>query len=421
MIWIGVALVIIAFVLIIKRFEARVVLFATGFVMCLCAGQVLEPIEKFFSGLFSGNLPQIICSAVGYAALMGYGKCDQHLARALVKILAKIRPLIIPLVIIFSGLVTASISSNAGAAAAVGPIFIPVMVKAGIHPVMAASALALGCQANYFGFGSHPAMISEITGLEIQEIVIKYNWPVGAVCFLVVIACAVIIAKVTKTGSGYVDESGEFRDDNANAKINYYFAFLPFLPIIVVLLGVVGWIPKLSVQQAMVFSTMWAFITTRVSIKEAMNAYCAGLGRGLADVVSIIACAGVFTLGMEAIGLTPALIAMMESNPNIAIYAAAVGPLVIGFLCGSGDAATLAFNGSITPLASSFGLEPVNLGCLAYFCGCFGRTMSPVAGVTIICASLSKVSPIDISKRAWPSSVLTAVIAMIAFGFIMMP
>ena len=53
MIWIGVALVIIAFVLIIKRFEARVVLFATGFVMCLCAGQVLEPIEKFFSGLFS--------------------------------------------------------------------------------------------------------------------------------------------------------------------------------------------------------------------------------------------------------------------------------------------------------------------------------------------------------------------------------
>ena len=55
MIWIGVALVIIAFVLIIKRFEARVVLFATGFVMCLCAGQVLEPIEKFFSGLFSGN------------------------------------------------------------------------------------------------------------------------------------------------------------------------------------------------------------------------------------------------------------------------------------------------------------------------------------------------------------------------------
>ena len=422
MMWVGVILVILTFYFIIKRFDPKMILFVAGFLMCLLSGQWLAALDKFYSALFTGSIPQIICAAMGYAYLMSFCKCDQHLANFLVKILMKAKAVIIPGVIIAAGLVVMALQSNAGTAAALGPIVIPVMIKAGIHPVMAAAVLALGSQGNYFGFGSHAAMISEIAGTDVQTVVFKNHWPIGAIAYVIVIACAIIISKVKKEGSGYVDTDGQFVEGETLKKINGYFCFLPFLPIILVILGIIlnprmAWFPKFSVQQAMLLSTCWALITCRVNVAQGIKAYTNGLGRGLADVVSLIAAAGVFTEGMNLIGITPALTAAMESNPSIAVVGAAVGPAVIAFLCGSGDAATLAFNGSVTPLVGSFGLDPMNIGSLAYLCGCFGRTMSPIAGVTIICAGYAKSNPIDVARRAIPSSILSIIMAMVLLGF----
>ena len=91
----------------------------------------------------------------------------------------------------------------------------------------------------------------------------------------------------------------------------------------------------------------------------------------------------------------------------------------IPFLCGSGDAATLAFNGSVTPVVSEFGLNPMCIGSMAYLCGCLGRTMSPIAGVTIICAGFAKINPIEISKRAIPGSILSIITIMILLGYVL--
>ncbi len=422
MMWIGVILVILTFYFIIKRYEPKMVLFVSGFLMCLLGGQWLGAFDKFYSALFSGSIPQIICAAMGYAYVMSFCKCDLHLAAFLVKVLLKVRPLILPGVIISAGLVCGALGSNAGTAAALGPIVIPVMLKAGIHPIVAASALALGGQGNYFGFGAHAAMIAEIAGTDVPTVVFKNHWPIGAMAYIIVIICTVGIAKWKKEDRGYVAEDVEVDESKVMHKINGYFCILPFVPILMVILGIflnprLGWFPKFSVQQAMLISTCWALVTCRVNPAEGIRAYAQGLGRGLGEVVSLVAAAGVFTLGMEKVGITPALITLMESNPNIAVIGAALGPVVIGFLGGSGDAATLAFNGSVTPLVSDFGLNPMNIGSLAYLCGCFGRTMSPIAGITIICAGFANVNPIDVAKRNIPSSVLSALLAMILLGY----
>ena len=424
MMWVGVILVILTFYFIIKRFDPKMILFLAGFLMCLLSGQWLAAFDKFYSALFTGSIPQIICAAMGYAYLMSFCKCDQHLANFLVKILKKVRAIIIPGVMIAAGLVVMALQSNAGTAAALGPIVIPVMIKAGIHPVMAASVLAVGSQGNFFAFGSHAAMIAEIAGVDITTVVFHDHWPMGAIAYVIAITCLLVIAKVKKEGSGYVDTDGQFVEGETLKKINGYFCFLPFLPIVLVLLGIIlnprlGWFPKFSVQQAMLISTCWALITCRVNVAQGIKAYTNGLGRGLADVVSLIAAAGVFTEGMNLIGITPALTAAMESNPNIAVIGAAVGPAVIAFLCGSGDAATLAFNGSVTPLVSEFGLNPMCIGSMAYLCGCLGRTMSPIAGVTIICAGFAKINPIEISKRAIPGSILSIITIMILLGYVL--
>lgn len=71
----------------------------------------------------------------------------------------------------------------------------------------------------------------------------------------------------------------------------------------------------------------------------------------------------------------------------------------MGFLTGSGDAATFAFNEAVTPHAEEFGMSIVQMGSMATLGGTLGRTISPIAGATIICAGFAGVNPVEITKR----------------------
>ena len=420
-VWIGAVIVVLAFVLIGKQFDSRMCLFLAGFLMCIVSGQFLAPFDKFLSSLFTGSIPQAIASAMGYAYLMGYTKCDYHLSVWLVGLLKKAAAFVIPGVILATGFVIFALSSNAGTAAAVGPVFIPVMIKAGVHPAMAASALALGGSGSYLTFANpHHIMVADIAKVDLSYVVLKVSYPAAIASYLIMIVWAFFYAKWKKENTGYVDPTGEFfEEDTTGFKINPYKAFLPFLPVLMVLLGVFGVFPKFSVPQAMLVGTVVALLTLRPNMGEAIKATTNGYGRALADVVSIIACAGVFTLGMEKIGLTPAMTNAMKSNPAIAVWGAGIGTWIIASLCGSGDAATLAFNGSITPLVGSFGMDPAKIGTIAHLCACFGRTMSPLAGISIICAGIAKVNPIEITKRTVAPAILSVLACILLLGYIL--
>lgn len=423
MIWVGLLIVIITLIAIIKRFDAKMVLFVSGFLMCLISGQWLMALDTFYTKLFSGGIPQIICAAMGYAALMGFSECDKHLSTVMMSVIKKARAILIPGVIIAGGFVITALGSNAGSAAAIGPVVIPVMIKAGVHPVFAATVLALAVHGDYFMIGSHGAVIGEIAGKSAAEVVMSRMWPTGLAVYVFLIIYTLVLGKVLKEDKGFVDTTGAFSDEAQLGKVNGYKAFMPFLPIVLVLFGLfankyVEAIPAFSVQQAMLISTCWGLLTLRVNVTEGIKAYTSGLGRGLGEVVSLIAAAGVFAAGMEVIGLIPALITAMESNPAIAIYAAAFGPAAIAALAGSGDAAAMAFHSAVTPHVADLGLDPSSIGSLASMCGAFGRTMSPVAGVTIICAGFAKVNPIDLSKRIALFSIGSIIIGIIMLGYI---
>ena len=82
-------------------------------------------------------------------------------------------------------------------------------------------------------------------------------------------------------------------------------------------------------------------------------------------------------------------------------------------ISGSGDAASFAFNGAVTPYAEQFGMTIMGLGSLAQIAGAIGRAVSPVAGAAIICAGLAKVSPMEVSKRNFLPCVAAAIVLMI--------
>ena len=59
-----------------------------------------------------------------------------------------------------------------------------------------------------------------------------------------------------------------------------------------------------------------------------------------------------------------------------------------------------------------FGLEMINMGSLAALGGALGRTMSPIAGATIVCATIADVSPMEVAKRNAPGMIIAAIVAM---------
>ena len=418
--WFAIVMVIVTFYLVIKRFDPRTVFFVSGLIMCLVTGQFLQPFDKFLTTLFTGGTTQIICAAMGYAYLMSFTQCDKHLATLLMRGIKKVRALLIPGVIIAGGLIITALGSNAGSAAAIGPIVVPVLIKAGIHPAFAATTLAVAVHGDYFMIGTHGAIIGAIAGTDAATVVMNYMWPAGLVIYALAIVYMLVLGRMKKESSGFIDTEGQFQEATEEVdKINYYKAFMPFLAIIIILLSTKKILPKMNVQQCMLIASVWGLLTLRANVAEGVKAVMVGYGRGLADVVTIIAAAAVFIQGMTNCGLITALIKAMQANPSIAIYSAAFAPAFIAFLGGSGDAAALAFHAAITPHVAAIGLNPSAIGSLASMCGSMGRTMSPVAGVTIISAGFAKINPIEVTKRVWPYSIISVLVLMIILGFIM--
>ena len=57
-------------------------------------------------------------------------------------------------------------------------------------------------------------------------------------------------------------------------------------------------------------------------------------------------------------------------------------------------------------------LDIIDMGSQTFLSGALGRSMSPVAGAAIVCATLASVNPIEITKRNGVGMVLAALVTM---------
>jgi len=413
MAWIGVIIIIITFIAIMKKYETRTVLFVSGLVMCIISGQTLQAFDFLTKTLVSGLVP-IIVTAMGFAAVINYTKCDEHFSYLALKHITRFQAILIPGTVFLIWFVSISLTSPAGLAAAIGPIIIPVLIRSGVYPAMAASAVLAGTWGSFSSVSSmHIAMVSELSGTAVPTLVI--DTLVASIVSLIVCCVAITaMAIFKKEHKGYVLQGSEEHvgADVTEFKVNYLKALMPLMPIIILLLSVkpLEVIISLSVSQVMIICTILTCIVTRQSPFEITKKFCDGIGNGYGSVLTLIAAAAVFTGGLGAIGLTGLLVGAMKESTALAKFASAAGPFFIGVLSGSGDAGTLAFNTSITPFAQEFGMKIEQLGMTAYFSGGLGRTMSPVAAVVIILAQIAGVSPIELSKRVTPAMLLSAIV-----------
>jgi DcuC family C4-dicarboxylate transporter len=411
MLAIGAIVVIITIYFLMKRYDARLVLLASGIIMACLAGTPMASLNAFAKNMTNGGLIQAVCSVMGFAMVMRYTECDKHLINFMASGLSKVRPILIPGVVFATYAVNVALPSAAGTAAAAGAIFVPLMMSAGVHPAMAVAAVKCGTYGSMLNPGlSHNPFVAKIAGISVMD-VIGFHYKANIASLVIAAILITMLAYYKKEHKGYKAEGLEAE---ASFKVNYFYALMPILPIIILILGTTGVVPflKMDVPQAMIIGALASFLATRKNPVKMSNAFFDGMGKAYGEILGIIIAAGVFVSGMTAMGLVKAFTTAMLNNPAIVKICAAAGPFILGLVTGSGDAAAFAFNEAVTPHAQEFGMSAVQMGSMAMLGGTLGRTMSPIAGATIIIAGIAGVNPMEVAKRNFLPMVGAVIIGM---------
>lgn len=419
MVWFGGFIVILTFVAIIKKYETRMVLFTAGLLMCIIGGNMDAAITTFSKTMVHSTLVPTICTVMGFSFVMKLTECDKHLVTSLSGILSKGKLILIPFAVLITWWINIALPSAAGCAAAVGAILIPTLIGSGVHPAMAGSAVLAGTWGSAISPGtSHNPFVAKLAGVDVMTVIMNEATAAIIASFVVIIALTAI-SVIKKEGP---TEERRLAVANAGSKasefkVNFIKALVPLIPLVLLVLGSkqIAILPAVSVPMAMITGVIIALVISMANPQEVSKKFFDGMGSAYGSVMGLIIAAAVFTQGMQLIGLTGSLIDVMKGSESIAKIAGAFGPFIIAILCGSGDAAALAFNGAITPHAASFGMTIMDLGSLAQMAGAIGRSMSPVAGAAIVCAQIANVNPIELSKRNAIPMLLGVITFMIAF------
>ena len=395
--------------LLVKQHESRLVLFVAGLLMATVAGEPIAAFKAFSKALTNAKVLEPIVASMGFAFVLKYTKCDQHLVHLLAKGLKGLGPVLVPGAVLVTALINTSVTSASGCSAAVGAILIPLLMRMGVHPAMAGAAVFAGTYGSPHlnpGF-AQVIVVGEVAKAAPMAVIANHATPVIVTAFIVAAALGVV-AYLRKEHTGYELDT---MASETEFKVNFIKALVPVIPLALLLLGSMKIVPalkNLEISYAMIIGSGIAWVVTRDKAEKVSKEFFHGFGEAFGHIFGIIACSLVFVGGMEAIGLVKALVGFMKANPELAKVTGSVGPFLLGMATGSGDAAAIAFNTAVTANAHAFGLDPLNLGSTATAVASLGRTMSPIAGVTIICAGYAGVSPIELAKRNIPSAILGA-------------
>jgi DcuC family C4-dicarboxylate transporter len=128
-------------------------------------------------------------------------------------------------------------------------------------------------------------------------------------------------------------------------------------------------------------------------------AFFNGAGYAFTHIISLIVSANCFGEGVKAIGLAALLGQAIDALPALLVPSAAAFPLAFAVVSGSGFASTQSLFGFFVQPSDAVGIHPANVGAVVSLAAAAGRTMSPVAAVTLMCASMTDTTPLALARR----------------------
>ena len=389
----------------IKRYETRLVLLTSGLIMTILSLDPMAAFAQFDKSMTNNSLIIVICSSMGFAATMNLTKCDLHLVSLLTKPLNKLGILLLPCCMIVTGITSLAISSLSGMCAAIGPTIVALMIRAGFRPAMAAATVIASTLPSFWSPGSsHNGFVAKLAEWPVMDFITYTGFRtllISIVCIVFLTVACFIFGDFKK--GGFENEGVHKSNVELPEHPNVLRAFAPLLPV-VLLFVIAFWFPnvKMSVATAMLFGFIYTMIVTRSNPTELIKKFFDGMGHGYGSIIGLIIAAGVFAAGLRTCGVIDVFVEYLKNSSEVAKLGAAIGPMALGIMTGSGDAAGFAFNEAVTPHAPEFGMTIPDLGYLAIVSATLGRVSSPIAAGVIIIAGIANVSPLEVIKRSLP-------------------
>lgn len=432
------SIIVIAAVLIAlwKKFDARLVLLLAGMVLMAITGNPLGFIDVISKQLSNAEVVGPICSAMGYAFVLRRLGADTALASLLARPLRHASILLVAGGCLIGFITNIAITSQTAAAAAVGPILIPLMLAAGYSRLAAGATLLVGCSigGNLFNPGDADIVtVRTATHMPVDVIMSMAILPNIVALLAAMIVLTVMLRQKEYMRPATADHST--RSDHMSLR-RIVFALLAPLPVVILVvtqpkLGLFPLLHKayphgLPVHGVMIVSAIIAMIVgyrTNDSVAahttKITGEFFDGFGYGLAKVVSIIIAASCFLAGLKDAGLIVGITSLLLQDPDIAASATPVATWLLAMISGSGTAPAVAFGQAVLPSFIKQGQSglAVLLGLLACIGANVGRTMSPVSAVMLFVGELSQSEPRQLIRVISPA-LLTALLIVILYGIV---
>jgi DcuC family C4-dicarboxylate transporter len=478
----GIVVILLAIVAVYRRVDVRLALLVAAFALGILGGRPQTVLWAFLATFSNERFVVPICTAMGFAYVLRHTGCDRHLVHLLLRPVRRVRLLLVPGTILVGFLVNIPVISQTSTAVTLGAVVIPLLLAARVPPLTVGAALLLGSSVGGEllnpGAPELRTIIEEsakaakrvgqspprLRGAECVQRIAPLNFIGLGVATAVFCALSARRRDPEAAGGPTGDTSpaatalpNETQELPAGPdppfKVNPLRALIPLLPLALLFLTA----PPLVVIQlppdwllepaaatrtasgeltaearglfdsrligtAMLVGVVAASLAVPNKASGSAGAFFQGAGYGFTHIISLIVVANCFGKGVEAIGLADVLGQVIEGAPWLLLPAAGAVPLGFAVLCGSGMASTQSLFPFFAAPALRLGIDPGHVGAVVSLAAAAGRTMSPVAAVTLMCGELTGTNPLELARRvalpllAGVAAVVIAAILMASGG-----
>lgn len=364
---------------------------------------------KYLLGNRGGGLGLMIMVLCGFSVYMTHLGANDVVVKLVSKPLKNIRSPYILMVFAYflACLMSFAVSSATGLGVLLMATLFPVMVNVGISRGAAAAICASPISIILSPTSGDVVLSAEISKIPLGEFAFGTALPVSIFAILGIAVAHFFWQRYLDKKEGVQVE--RLNADEIKTTAPNYYAILPLLPIIGVLLFDGKWgLPNLHIVTVMVLCFI---ITAVVDFLRSFNAKQTfdnlvvayrGMADAFAGVVMLLVAAGVFAQSLSTIGFITNLIDSAQSFGGSAFFmmlVLAVITILATMATGSGNAAFYAFAELIPKLATQMGVNPAFLTIPMLQASNLGRGLSPVSGVVVAVSGMGNISPFEIVKR----------------------
>ncbi|WP_421251873.1 C4-dicarboxylate transporter DcuC [Aeromonas sp. 600724] len=416
--------------LIAKNYDAKIVLFGAGLLLMFAAvglGHPLLPaaqssglswldpfvqIKQIFISQM-GNVGLTIMVLFGFSSYMSHIGANDVTVMLLTRPLSRIRSpyLLVPVIFLLGNLLSLVVPSAASLAVLLMATLYPVLKASNMSSLTAGAVIATTATIMPSPLGADNVLAAQKLGIPLVEYIVSYHAPISlptlALMAVVHYFWQKAMDKRQQSRSG-LEEKEESLAVPTGLSPAYYGLF-PVLPLVLVLLFGICFthisLGLVEITFVCLLLTIGVELLRKGNIKETSKEFAiffTGMGTGLAQVVSLIVAASMLVEGLKAIGIIDTLVDSVKHIDGVGsilmLFFSGTAAL-IGFISGSGLAVFYSFINIIPEITEKVGVNSVAVALPMQLTANLIRSMSPVAAVIIVIASITGSNPIEIIKR----------------------